>query len=157
MAQKVLNEEQMREYIENEVRSALLAEGIDENMTDEGLISGLAGILPLIRKVGGIKNLSMESIIGVILGQIAIAPLLTKLLAAIGIPADSAFGKFIVQAAVSAGGAYLGDWIDKKWDPIGLDGGNGNFNLGGLLGLGGATSATGGAGASGGGVGGGSR
>lgn len=156
MAQKVLNEEQMREYIENEVKAALLAEGIDENM-DEGLLSGLAGILPLIKKVGGIKNLSMESIMGVLLGQIAIAPILTKLLTSLGIPADGALGKFIIQTAVSAGGAYLGDWIDKKWDPVGLDGGNGNFNLGGLLGLGGSTSATGGDGFEGGGTGGGVR
>lgn len=140
MAQKIMNEGQLREYVEQEVRTALMNEKIDE-----GLLSGLAGIAPIVRKVGGVKNLSMESIIGVILGQVAIAPLLTKLLATIGIPADSAFGKFIIQTAVSAGGAYLGDWIDKKWDPIGLNGENGNLSLGG------------GAGASGGGIGGGGR
>lgn len=123
MAQKVLNEEQMREYVENEVRKALMNEDIDE-----GLLSGLGGILPLIKKVGGIKNLSMESIVGVILGQIAIAPILTKLLTSLGIPADGPFGKFIIQTAVSAGGAYLGDWIDKKWDPIGADNFSGILN-----------------------------
>ena len=124
MAEKRLNEEQMREYVEQEVRKALMNEDIDEGIFGN-LGGALAGIFPLIKKVGGIKNLSMESIAGVILGQIAIAPILTKLLAAMGIPADSKFGQFVINSAVSAGGAYLGDWIDKKWDPIGVD--NGGF------------------------------
>lgn len=121
MSQKVLNEAQLREYVEQEVRKTLVSEGIDENITDEGLFSALAGIMPLIKKVGGVKNLSMESVLGVILGQVAIAPILTKLLDAIGIPSNGKFGQFIIKTAVSAGGAYLGDWIDKKWDPIGGD------------------------------------
>ena len=122
MAQKILSEEQLRKYVEQEVREALINESMNENITDEdGLLAGLAGLMPIIRQVGGIRNLSMESILGVILGQIAVAPILTKLLNTIGIPADGKFGQFIINTAVSAGGAYLGDWVDKKWDLIGLD------------------------------------
>ena len=112
MDQKVLNEEQMREYVENEVRKALMKEEIDENFLST-LLGGVFG--------NGLKKPSMEAIIGAVLGNVAIAPLLTKLLVSLGIPADSAIGKFIVETAVSAGGAKLGDWIDKKWDPIGMD------------------------------------
>lgn len=111
MSQKVLNEAQLREYVEQEVRKAL-----NENM-DEGLLSGLLG-----GALGnGLKMPSLEAIIGAVLGNVLIAPLLTKLITSLGIPADSPIGKFIVETAVSAGGAKLGDWIDQKWDPIGLD------------------------------------
>lgn len=111
MAQKVLNEEQMREFVEQEVRRAL-----NENM-DEGLLSTLLG-----GAVGnGFKFPSLEAILGAALGNILIAPLLAKLLNAIGIPTDSPLFKFIIETAVSAGGAKLGDWIDQKWDPIGID------------------------------------
>ena len=33
MSQKVLNEAQLREYVEQEVRKTLVSEGIDENIT----------------------------------------------------------------------------------------------------------------------------
>ena len=113
MAQMKLNEEQMREYVEQEVRKALMSENIDE----AGLLSGLLG-----GAIGnGFKMPSMEAIIGAILGNVAIAPLLTKLLNVIGIPADGPLGKFIIETAVTAGGAKLGQWIDEKWDPIGID------------------------------------
>ena len=112
MKQKVLNEEQMREYIENEVRKALMNENINEKWLS-GLLGGILG--------NGLKVPSAEALIGAILGNIAIAPLLTKLLEAIGIPANGPLGKFIIETAVTAGGAKLGDWIDQKWDPIGLD------------------------------------
>jgi hypothetical protein len=112
MAQKVLNEEQMREFVEQEVRKALMNEEIDEGLLST-LLGGALG--------NGLKRPSMEAIVGALLGNIAVAPLLTKLLASLGIPANSAIGKFIVETAVSAGGAKLGDWIDRKWDPIGVD------------------------------------
>lgn len=112
MEKKVLTEAQMREYVEQEVRKALM----NENM-DEGLLSGLlGGVLG-----NGIKSPSLEAIIGGVLGNIAIAPILSKLLTALGIPVDGAFGKFVLETAITAGGAKLGDWIDKKWDPIGVD------------------------------------
>ena len=112
MKQKVLNEEQMREYIENEVRKALMNENINEKWLS-GLLGGILG--------NGLKVPSAEALIGAVLGNIAIAPLLTKLLEAIGIPTNGPLGKFIIETAVTAGGAKLGDWIDQKWDPIGLD------------------------------------
>lgn len=103
----------MREYVEQEVRKALMNENIDEAGLLSGLLGGALG--------NGFKMPSMEAIIGAVLGNIAIAPLLTKLLNVIGIPADGPLGKFIVETAVTAGGAKLGQWIDEKWDPIGLD------------------------------------
>ena len=108
-----LNEEQMREYVEQEVRKALMNENIDEAGLLSGLLGGALG--------NGFKMPSMEAIIGAVLGNVAIAPLLTKLLNVIGIPADGPLGKFIIETAVTAGGAKLGQWIDEKWDPIGLD------------------------------------
>jgi hypothetical protein len=113
MEQKILSEEQMREYVEQEVRKALMNENIDEAGVLSGLLGGVLG--------NGFKMPSLEAILGAALGNILIAPLLTKLLNTIGIPADGALGKFIIETAVSAGGAKLGDWIDQKWDPIGLD------------------------------------
>lgn len=148
MEQKVLNEEQMREYIENEVRMALLAEGIDENV-DEGL-------LDILKNVFGGRGISMEGIIGAILGHIAITPILTKLLNVIGIPADGPLGQFILKRVGEVGGYTIGDWIDKKWDPIGVDNAA-NSVAKYLPGLGGNTSPTGGGGYQGGGVGGGGR
>ena len=156
MAQKVLNEEQMREFIEQEVRKALVNEGLDENMTDEGLLDWIKKIIGLGGEQGGninwlsilekLPGFSWETLIGAVLGRVAIAPILVKLLTSLGIPADGAFGKFIINTAVTAGGAYLGDWIDKNHNLIG--GSNGPDT---------STSVGGGAGYSGGGTGGGGR
>ena len=112
MAQKVLNEVQLREYVEQEVRKALMNESVNEGWLS-GILGGLVG--------NGLKMPSLEAIIGAFLGNVLIAPILTKLLTAIGVPADSPLAKFIIETAVSAGGAKLGDWIDQKWDPIGID------------------------------------
>jgi hypothetical protein len=105
MAQKTLNEQQLRKYVENEVRNTLLNEGIDE-----GILSKLFDKLP---------GFSWESVIGAVLGHVAIAPILKKLLTAIGIPCDGKFGQFIINAVADTGMAYVGDWVDKKWNPIG--------------------------------------
>ena len=113
MAKKVLSEAQMREYVEQEVRKALMNENIDEAGILSGLLGGALG--------NGFKLPSMEAIIGAVLGNVLIAPILTKFLTTIGIPADGPLGKFIIETAVSAGGAKLGDWIDQKSDPIGID------------------------------------
>jgi len=156
MAQKVLNEEQMREFIEQEVRKALVNEGLDENMTDEGFLDWIKKIVGLGGEQGGninwlgilekLPGFSWETLIGAVLGRVAIAPILTKLLTSLGIPADSAFAKFIINTAVTVGGAYVGDWVDKNHNLIG--GSNGPDT---------STSVGGGAGASGGGTGGGGR
>lgn len=112
--QKILNEEQMRKYVEQEVRKAL-----SEN-TNEGLSSVASGLLGGILG-NGLRVPSMEGIIGTVLGNIFITPIIAKLLDSIGIPTDSAIAKFIIETAVSAGGAKLGNWIDDKYDPIGID------------------------------------
>lgn len=152
MAQKVLNEEQMREYVENEVRNALLSENIDEGMVLNllkrlfGGKNGNGGNIDWASILEKLPGFSWETVIGAALGRIAIAPILTKLLVSLGIPADSKFAQFIINTAVTAGGAYLGDWVDKNHNLIG--GSNGpktNTSLGG------------GAGFLGGGEGGGSR
>jgi hypothetical protein len=150
MGQKVLNEEQMREYVEQEVRKALMNEEIDEGILNWlGKLVGGDGQngnpnwLGILDKLPGF---SWETLIGAVLGRVAVAPILVKLLTSLGIPADSAFGKFVVNTAVTAGGAYLGDWIDKNHNLIG--GSNGPDS---------STSLGGGAGFSGGGAGGGSR
>lgn len=151
MAQKVLNEEQMREYVEQEVRKALMNEEIDEGVLDwlsrlAGRSDGQSGMPGWMNILDKLPGFSWETLIGAVLGRVAVAPILTKLLTSLGIPADGAFGKFIINTAVTAGGAYLGDWIDKNHNLIG--GSNGPST---------ATSLGGGAGSSGGGFGGGSR
>lgn len=151
MGQKVLNEEQMREYVEQEVRKALMNEEIDEGILNwlGKLVGGGEGHNGGINWMGILDKLpgfSWETLIGAVLGRVAVAPILVKFLTSLGIPADSAFGKFIINTAVTTGGAYLGDWIDK------------NHNLlGGSNGPDSSASLDGGAGYAGGGTGGGGR
>ena len=146
--EKKLNEEQMRRYIENEVRKTLMEgrqernllsesinEVLNENMTDENVLDWIQGLLGGGQRNG--RGISMEGIIGGILGRF-FSPVLGKLLEKIGIRADGEIGKLILNAASSVGGYALGQWVDKKWDPIGIDN---NRNDGrGFLGLGGRTS-----------------
>ena len=151
MGQKVLNEEQMREYVEQEVRKALMNEEVNEGALDWLMKlfgggngqNGNPGWLSILEKLPGF---SWETLIGAVLGRVAVAPILVKLLTSLGIPADGAFGKFIINTAVTAGGAYLRDWIDKNHNLIG--GSNGPDS---------SSSLGGGAGFSGGGIGGGGR
>ena len=96
MAQKVLNEQQLREYVEGEVRRALM----NEMQLDESLFS-------------------WEGLIGGILGRIAIKPLLDKILDSIGIPHDGRAGQLIVNLISTTGGAALGSWVDNKFNPLG--------------------------------------
>ena len=117
MTQKVLNEEQMRAFVEQEVRKALMEGNMNENMTDEDILDWLSKITG----IGNGQGISMEGIVGAILGHIAITPILTKLLNVIGIPADGALGQFILKRVSEVGGYSLGQWIDRKWDPIGMD------------------------------------
>lgn len=141
MAQKVLNEEQMREYIEQEVRKALMNENngntilsesineaLEENLADENIINWLKGLFGGGQDTPGERGnrggISMEGIIGAILGRF-LAPVLAKLLAKIGIDPKSQIGVVILRAASTMGGFGLGQFIDKKFDPIGVD--NGGF------------------------------
>ena len=118
MAQKVLNEEQMREYVEQEVRKALMNEELGENMTDEGKI------LDALKQLTGIGNgqgISMEGIIMAILGHNFIPRLLSGILNAIGIPTDGALGQWILKRVGEVGGYSIGQWLDRQYDFIGLD------------------------------------
>ena len=136
MTQKVLNEAQMREFVESEVRKALMKEGaqnsllnecineaIEENMSDEGVLNWLQNLIgggAGQRGQAGGRGVSMEGIIGAVLAQF-LAPVLKKLLAKIGIDPEGTIGKIIIGAATTGGGYALGNLVDKKWDPIGMD------------------------------------
>lgn len=153
MAQKVLSEEQMRKYVEHEVRKALMKENrentilaesineaLEENMADEHVFDWLKNLLgrggqQQQGQAGG-SGISMEGIIGAILGRF-LAPVLEKLLAKIGIEPKGPVGSIIVKAASTMGGYGIGQWVDKKWDPVGTDNG-------GFLGIGGGNRGTGG-------------
>ena len=145
MAQKVLSEAQMREYIESEVRKALMNENrensllkesineaLEESMMDEGVMDWLNNLLGIggqsDKQQQGRQGISAEGIVGAILGHF-LAPVLEKLLAKIGIEPKGPIGSIIVKAASTMGGYGLGQLVDKKWDPIGVDNG-------GFLGLG---------------------
>lgn len=139
MAQKVLSEAQMREYVEKEVRKALMSESnsnniltesineaLEENMSDEGVMDWLKNLLggQMGGQQGNGPHISMEGIVGAILGRF-LAPVLEKLLAKIGIEPKSPIGSIIIKAASTMGGYGLGQLVDRKWDPIGAD--NGGF------------------------------
>jgi len=146
MAQKVLNESQMRKYIEGEVRKALMNENrensllkesineaLEESMMDEGVMDWLNNLLGMGGQSGnqqqGRHGISAEGIVGAILGRF-LAPVLEKLLSKIGIEPKGPIGSLIIKAATTMGGYGIGQWVDKKWDPIGVDNG-------GFLGIGG--------------------
>ena len=137
MAQKVLSETQMREFVEREVRKALMEgntsnsllyesinETLEENMTDEGVLDWLKTLVGNSLGTNGQNpsgpRISMEGIVGAILGRF-MAPVLGKLLEKLGIDPDGAIGSVLIKAASTAGGFGLGQLIDKKWDPIGAD------------------------------------
>jgi hypothetical protein len=119
MAQKVLSEAQMREYVEQEVRKTLMNENIDEGVFGT-LIGLVGGLYPIIRRLG-LKNISLESIVCATLANVAIAPLIGRILEAIGIPANGAVGQMLLKAASSYGGGSLGNWLHQNWDVLGLD------------------------------------
>ena len=135
MAQKVLSEIQMREYVEREVRKALMSENkggtllsesineaLSESMMDEGIMDWLNKLLGIGGQNSGQQQdrqgISAEGIIGAILGRF-MAPVLEKLLSKIGIEPKGPVGSIIVKAASTMGGYGLGQFVDKKWNPIG--------------------------------------
>ena len=133
MTQKVLSEAQMREYVEREVRktlmkgsgeNSLLSESINEvlaeNMADEGIFDWLQNLFGGAQNKQGGSGVSMEGIIGAILGRF-MAPVLSNLLAKVGIDPSGPIGSILVKAASTIGGYKLGQMVDKKWDPIGVD------------------------------------
>lgn len=141
MAQKVLSEAQMREYVEREVRKALmegksenslLSESINEvlaeNMADEGVVDWLKNLFGKAQNGQGGSGISMEGVIGAILGRF-MAPVLSNLLSKVGVDPNGAIGSILIKAASTLGGYKLGQMVDKKWDPINI-GNGGSFGLG---------------------------
>ena len=133
MTQKVLSEAQMREYVEREVRKALMKgsgensllsesinEALAENMADEGIFDWLQNLFGGAQNKQGGSGVSMEGIIGAILGRF-MAPVLSNLLAKVGIDPSGPIGSILVKAASTIGGYKLGQMVDRKWDPIGVD------------------------------------
>ena len=134
MSQKILNEEQMRMFVEQEVRKALMEgkqnnslltecinEAIEESMMEEGfgVINMLKGLLGKSGQSGQDSGMSLEGIIGAVMAQF-LAPVLKRLLSKIGIDPEGSIGKIIIGAATTGGGYALGQWVDKKWDPVGF-------------------------------------
>lgn len=158
MAQKVLNEEQMRKYIENEVRNTLLREGFNEDIDeglDEGIFTGIAGKIGdwlkgrLEKRVGNSRignfiedHANTEDLINLAIGIFGVGTIAKWICQAIGIDMSSPLANILVRAISGYAALRIGDSIQDK---IAANGG------------GGKTSIEGGNGYTGGGIGGGSR
>lgn len=143
MAQKVLNEEQMREYVEQEVRSALMNENMDEGWIMDkimGLLNGGSGknIIGSYIK----EHMNPADLINLAIGIFGVAPIARWLCNAIGIDVNGPLAKVLITALSGMGAMAIGDKIQAGRAAAGQ---------------GGATSLGGGSGFSGGGEGGGSR
>lgn len=123
MAQQIkLNEEQMREYVEQEVRKALMNENIDENMTDEGLLNRIAGLLfgngngeggnsmlgNLIK-----SHMNFPDLLNLAIGIFGVAPLVKWICGKFGIDVNGVLGQAIVTALSGAGTVAIGDAIQN--------------------------------------------
>lgn len=154
MAQKILSEEQMREYVENEVRMTLISEGMCESLDediDEGLLGRIGDWLKgrLEKKVGGSRigsfideHANTEDLINLAIGVFGVGTIAKWLCQAIGIDMSSPLARFLVRAISGYAALKVGDRIQAKRAADGK---------------GGDMSPEGGAGAAGVGVGGGSR
>ena len=150
MAQMKLNEEQMRKYIESEVRNALLAENINENMTDEGVVdwlmsrfSGTNGTSLIGKFIK--EHMNIPDLVNLAIGIFGVTPIVKWLCGSLGINLNSPLAGLLVTALSTYGTMKIGDRIQ--------DARAGQAAAGG----GGATDMGGGAGASGGAEGGGNR
>ena len=98
MAQKVLNEAQMREYIENEVRKSLMNENIDEGILGN-LIKG---------------HLNFPDLMNLAIGIFGVAPIVKWLCGVFGIDVSGPLGKMLVTAISGAGTVAVGDMIQNR-------------------------------------------
>lgn len=120
MSQKVLNEEQLREYVEQEVRSALMNENIDEGL-DENAINWLAGKL---FSNGGNPNgvlgrlikehMNFPDLMNLVIGIFGVAPIVKWLCGAFGIDVDGPIGNLLVRALSGLGTVAIGDAIQNR-------------------------------------------
>ena len=120
MAQKVLNEEQLREYVEQEVRSALMNENIDEGL-DENAMTWLAGKLfgnggnpnSILGKL--IKeHMNFPDLMNLVIGIFGVAPIVKWLCGAFGIDVDGPIGNLLVRALSGLGTVAIGDAIQNR-------------------------------------------
>ena len=144
MAKKVLSEEQMREYVEQEVRNALLNENMDEGFLDKvlGMFGGNMGN----GGIGGYlkDHMNLPDIINILIGILGVTPVAKWLCGTLGIDTSGPLAKLIITALSTMGTVAVGDAIQNRRNSP-------------ALGRGGETSQEGGSGFSGGGIGGGSR
>ena len=115
-----LNEAQMREYVEQEVRKAL-----NENMEDEGLLNQIAGMLFGAgngNNEGGntmlgrlIKShMNLPDLLNLAIGIFGVAPLVKWICGRFGIDVNGPLGKAIVTALSGAGTVAIGDAIQNR-------------------------------------------
>lgn len=120
MAQKTLNEEEMRKYIEGEVRKALMEENINEEL-DEGMLDFIAG--KLFRN-GGEPNsflgklikdhMNFPDLMNLVIGIFGVAPIVKWLCGAFGIDVNGPLGNVLVRALSAAGTVAVGDAIQNR-------------------------------------------
>lgn len=120
MAQKTLNEEEMRKYIEGEVRKALMEENINEEL-DEGMLDLIAG--KLFRN-GGEPNgflgklikehMNFPDLMNLVIGIFGVAPIVKWLCGAFGIDVNGPLGNVLVRALSAAGTVAVGDAIQNR-------------------------------------------
>lgn len=145
MAEKVLNEEQMRQYVESEVRKALMNEQIDENITDEGILDFLASKLFSNGDATNIfgklikDHMNFPDLMNLVIGIFGVAPIVKWICGIFGIDVNGPLGNLLVRALSAAGTVAIGDAIQNKRAARGN-------------GLGGSTSPSGGMGSTGGGI-----
>lgn len=120
MGQKVLNEEQMRQYVEGEVRKALMEGNIDEGL-DENVINWLAG--KLFGNGGGpnsilgrlIKDhMNFPDLMNLVIGIFGVAPIVKWLCGAFGIDVDGPLGNLLVRALSGVATVAIGDAIQNR-------------------------------------------
>lgn len=117
MAQKVtMNEQELREYVENGVREALLKEGVDEGVFDilrggnagQGLNNN--GMLARVIK----EHFNFPDLINLAIGIFGVAPLVRWLCEKFGIDVDGPFGKMLTTALSGLGTVAIGDAIQNR-------------------------------------------
>lgn len=109
MAQKKLNEEQMREYVEQEVRKALMNENIDEGLLDKimGLLNGDSGKGIIGNYIK--EHMNMEDLITFAIGIFGVAPLVNWICRLIGLDVQGPLAQILIRGLSGVGTVALGD------------------------------------------------
>jgi uncharacterized membrane protein YgcG len=115
MGQKVLNEEQMREYVEQEVRKALMNEQLDEGLLDflsDKLFSNGSPNSAFGRLIK--DHMNFPDLMSLVIGIFGVAPIVKWLCGAFGINVNGPLGDLLVRALSGAGAVAVGDMIQNK-------------------------------------------